>query len=118
MPHATYLHAAHGNCDCRPLIIVCVQLEVRSSEGGEVLFRDQLPKAVVHVAAADFRNNGTNQILVCLASGELRGYVVLDAQSLSKPMQDQSDIKILEQVQTSVHFTRFDWDVSYSFHPF
>jgi hypothetical protein len=78
-----------------------VQLEVRSSEAGEVLFREQLPKAVVHVAVADFRNNGTDQILVCLANGELRGYIVLDHQSLSRPMQDQHDIKVLEQVWTA-----------------
>ena len=76
-----------------------VQLEVRSAETGEVLFRDQLPKPVVDISVADFRNDGTKQVLVCLANGELRGYITVDVAGLSKPVQEEHDLKLQEQVR-------------------
>jgi Ciliary BBSome complex subunit 2, C-terminal len=75
-----------------------MQLEVRAASGGEVLFRDQLQTAIVDVSVADFRNDGTNQVLVTLANGELCGYITVAMNSLSKAMQDEHDYDLLQQV--------------------
>ena len=74
-----------------------VQLEIRSADTGEVLFRDQLPKPVADISVVDLRGAGTKQVLVCLTDGEGRGYVTMDISGASKPMQHQRELKAQEQ---------------------
>ena len=76
------------------------QLEVRAAATGEVLFRDQLPKAVAHIAVADLRSDSTRQILVCLVTGELRGYVALEAVAMSAPARSAHDMHVLQQARS------------------
>jgi Ciliary BBSome complex subunit 2, C-terminal len=76
-----------------------MQLEVRAASGGEVLFRDQLQKAIVDVSVADLRNDGTVQVLATLENGEIRGYVTVSMNSLSKAKQDEHDYDLLQQVR-------------------
>lgn len=76
-----------------------MQLEIRSADTGEVLYRDQLPKPVADITVIDVRNDGSKQVLVCLTDGEVRGYVMMDVSGASKPMQAQRDLKAQEQVR-------------------
>jgi hypothetical protein len=101
--------------------VYVMQLEVRATDSGEVLMRDQLPAAVVHVAVADLRGSGPacasggaaedarggrggakqqqqQQLVVCLANGEVRGYVTADLGSASAAMREEHDAKHLDQV--------------------
>jgi Bardet-Biedl syndrome 2 protein len=47
------------------------KVEVRSQTTGEVLFREMMSSSVSAVMAADFRNNGTDSLLVCGKDGEV-----------------------------------------------
>lgn len=60
-----------------------MQLEVRHHQTGEVTFRDQLARAVVDISRADLRNDGSPQVVVASADGELRGYLPADGASNS-----------------------------------
>ena len=42
-----------------------LQVEVRSSATGEVLFREQLDHPVVYATSDDFRRDGRKQVIVC-----------------------------------------------------
>jgi Ciliary BBSome complex subunit 2, C-terminal len=74
-----------------------MQLEARSRASGDVVFREQLSCAVVHVAHQDFRKDGCKQVIACLANGEVRGYS--SVASLSAVLQVQKDVVALEQVR-------------------
>jgi hypothetical protein len=103
-----------------------MQLEVRATDSGEVLMRDQLPAAVVHVAVADLRSSGSaradgggaddahggggaakqeqqqqQQLVVCLANGEVRGYVTADLGNASAATREEHDAKHLDQVRSA-----------------
>lgn len=74
-----------------------MQFEARVAASGEVLFREQLPSAIVHVSSMDFRADGRAQVVVCTADGAIRGYSSTD--KLSKVLQAKHDEAYLEQVQ-------------------
>lgn len=61
-----------------------------------MVFREQLPDAVVHIACEDFRKDGCKQVIACLSNGEVRGYS--SGNSLSAVLQVQKDLVSLEQV--------------------
>ena len=73
-----------------------MQVEARAAAAGDVLFREQLPHAVVYVAHVDLRSDGAAQVVACLASGEVRGYS--SAHALSAVLQAHKDVEALEQV--------------------
>jgi hypothetical protein len=73
-----------------------MQVEARSRASGEVIFREKLPHAVVHVSFQDFRKDGCKQVIVCLANGEVRGYSSIT--SLSAVLQVKKNVVAVEQV--------------------
>lgn len=80
-------------------------MEARSPAAGDVIFREQLPHAVVHVAYEDLRGDGCKQAIACLANGEVRGYS--SASSLSAVLQAQKDVLALEQARAALLFLCF-----------
>lgn len=73
------------------------QFEARVPTSGDVLFREQLPSAIVHVASVDFRGEGRPHVVVCTADGAVRGYSSVD--KLSKVLQAKHDEAHLDQVR-------------------
>lgn len=111
-------------CTHTTLYSARMQLEVRASDSGEVLMREQLPQPVVSVLtlsvpSAALRHpdparegssssssgshtdasSPTPHVLVCLADGEVRGYAHTDAANMSEAKQAEADVKRLEQVR-------------------
>ena len=54
------------------------KFEVRSQAAGQVVLRDTLSSSVSSVLAADFRNDGTDCLIVCAQNGEVKGYSPFD----------------------------------------
>lgn len=89
----------HGTLDGSsvPLTgLATLQFEVRVAASGEVLFREQLPSAIVHVSSVDFRAEGHPQVVVCTADGKIRGYSSVE--KLSTVLQAKHDEACLDQV--------------------
>ena len=57
--------------------------QVRNSENGEILFKDKFSSLISGIIVTDYRMDGTNQILVCGESGEIRAYIPADAEALA-----------------------------------
>jgi len=66
------------------------KVEVRNSSNGTVVSRDSLASSVSAVLAADFRNDGSDCLMVCSESGEVRGYFPLDPDDGRQAAMDPS----------------------------
>lgn len=54
------------------------RVEVRKRDSGEVVHRDHLSCPISAILAADYRNDGVQQVVVCGLEGEVRGYMPSD----------------------------------------
>lgn len=66
------------------------KVEVRSQTTGEVLFREMMSSSVSAVMAADFRNNGTDSLLVCGKDGEVKGYMPMQQDAGQEARHDMA----------------------------
>ncbi|MEW5314625.1 MAG: hypothetical protein WDW38_006104 [Sanguina aurantia] len=65
------------------------RMEVRKADTGEVIYRDHLASGVSAILKADYRNDGAEEVVLCGAEGEVRGYLPLDSSTIA--MADSAD---------------------------
>lgn len=67
------------------------KVDVRDIVTGESLFKLQLHQMVVSVGQADYRGRGSNDLIICLKNGDVKGYErsKINLQSIKRPDQDQ-----------------------------
>ncbi len=61
------------------------KLEVRRAEDGSVVYRETFPSPVVALLRGPLREGDKDELVVCLADGEVRGYSVACADSILAP---------------------------------
>jgi hypothetical protein len=61
------------------------KLEVRRAEDGSVVYRETFQSPVVALLRGPFRGGDKDELVVCLADGEVRGYSVACADSILAP---------------------------------
>jgi len=54
------------------------KVEIRDQANGEVVLRDTMATSVSAVLTADYRNDGTDCLMVCSQNGEVKGYMPVD----------------------------------------
>ncbi|KAK3236701.1 hypothetical protein CYMTET_53174, partial [Cymbomonas tetramitiformis] len=57
------------------------KVEVRNNRTGEVVYRDHFTSAIAKLLTADYRNDGSDQIMACGVDGEVKGYTPGDSDS-------------------------------------
>ncbi|KAH3765972.1 DNA topoisomerase 1 [Pelomyxa schiedti] len=79
------------------------RFEVRSDRTGDLVFKDTLDSPIAAVLSADYRMTGTEELIVCSQSGEVRGYTPLsrDAQggSIERTQIEESLIELNQKRQ-------------------
>jgi len=53
---------------------------VRNSDNGEIIFKDTIGSTVAALVKADYRLDGKQNLIVCAESGDIKGYLPIDAE--------------------------------------
>ena len=73
------------------------KFEVRRSEDGSVLFRDNFAGPVAAIVTGDYRNDGNMEVIACGVNGEVRGYLPPSEEEIVAQDVPQMDQEIIEQ---------------------
>lgn len=49
-----------------------MQIEVRKADSGQIVFKDSMTASIAALVKGDYKGGGTEQIIVCATSGEVR----------------------------------------------
>lgn len=60
------------------------KVDARSTETGDVIFKDTMNHAIAGLVDADYRMEGSNQLIACSVEGEVRGYQNSKSRSLAR----------------------------------
>lgn len=73
----------------------------RNDSTGETVYRGQLDTAISSIVVGDYRKDGKEELIVCSANGEIRGYLPTNLELLPAADQQVSsgDQKVLEELQ-------------------
>ena len=58
---------AHDASEC-----MCIQIEVRKAQSGQLILKDSMAASVAAIAKGDYRGDGADQVVVCAVNGEVR----------------------------------------------
>jgi Bardet-Biedl syndrome 2 protein len=79
-------------------------LNVRNCENGETVYKESMGAAVSSLLKSDYRLDGKEELMVCLESGEVRGYLPADGELFAMNEQGvelarEGDQKAIEELQ-------------------
>mmetsp|Transcript_34787 Transcript_34787/g.46985 ORF Transcript_34787/g.46985 Transcript_34787/m.46985 type:complete len:589 (-) Transcript_34787:514-2280(-) len=74
-------------------------LNVRSIDDGSVVLKDHFTAPISQILTADYRMDGSTQLIVCAANGEVRGYLPSDTEHKKKVLGQAQDARVLEDLQ-------------------
>jgi len=73
-------------------------VNVRNESTGEVIYKDTFSSPIAGIVTADYRSDGHENIIICAQDGEIRGYLPATRDSSLQVVDDQRDIKEIEQL--------------------
>lgn len=71
------------------------QMDMRDYNTGDVLFKINFHQPIISIGQADYRGNGTNDLILCTANGEVRGYEKSKINLFSMKPIDQEELSVL-----------------------
>jgi Bardet-Biedl syndrome 2 protein len=76
------------------------KFEVRRDRDGSVVFKDRLESGVAGLVVGDYRLDGSEQIVVCSQSGEVRGYLPFEGQVGTSILKEKEEDVAVNELLT------------------
>ena len=95
------MHAFDMNEDGIPELVTgwsSGELDIRSVQNGEVLYKDTFGAFIAGIVQADYRMDGKVELICCTGDGEVRGYLPPSQSDVSVGECSESENSVLEQL--------------------
>eukprot|EP00741_Cyanophora_paradoxa_P010844 tig00020544_g10484.t1 len=75
------------------------KIEVRSDRNGEVIFKDSFSSPISAIVEADYRMDGSTEVICCAEDGQVKGYLPADSEVIASRVDSQLEEDTLRELQ-------------------